>query len=215
MLSHRTRPKMATTHPGSQNENRGNSKLHPNIKSGPTNKKRPRRSSKCNSVILRFCAIALLLLLLNIWGHYKLASQPQPLINSQPHQLRTSTSGRRNNNQNYHEDPLQAPKQQRQPTNHACDGYRGIYHIEKGDIGGAAGTVFFQFVIGQLMWADIHNFKPWVFLNNVSYVIYDPLVHGRGPGVDMDMLGGMMRQFLLMSMMSCAFAKLAMCHGRQ
>lgn len=80
---------------------------------------------------------------------------------------------------------------QTQSTNHhSCDNYRGIYHIEKGDIGGAAGTVFFQFVIGQLIWAEKYNFKPWVFLNNVSYIIYDPLVHGSGPGINFTMLGG-------------------------
>ena len=77
------------------------------------------------------------------------------------------------------------------PTNHACDGYAGIYHIEKGDIGGAAGTIFFQFVIGQLIWSEKYNFKPWVYLNNVSYVIYDPIVHGQGPGVDVQMMKGM------------------------
>ena len=76
------------------------------------------------------------------------------------------------------------------PTNRACDGYRGIYHIEKGDIGGAAGTVFFQFVIGQILWAEKYNFKPWVYLNNVSYIVYDPLVHGKGPGVKFTMLEG-------------------------
>jgi hypothetical protein len=77
------------------------------------------------------------------------------------------------------------------PTHHACDGYRGIYHIEKGDIGGAAGTVFFQFVIGQIMWAEQHNFKPWVHLNNVSHVVYDPHVHGQGDGVTFTMQKGL------------------------
>lgn len=72
----------------------------------------------------------------------------------------------------------------------ACDGYDGIYHIEKGDIGGAAGTVFFQFVIGQIIWAEEYNFKPWVYLNNVSHVIYDPVVHGNKPGVDVKMMKG-------------------------
>ncbi len=72
----------------------------------------------------------------------------------------------------------------------ACNGYNGIYHIEKGDIGGAAGTVFFQFVIGQIMWAEEYNFKPWVHLNNVSHVVYDPLVHGNSPGVNVTMMKG-------------------------
>mmetsp|Transcript_34027 Transcript_34027/g.82501 ORF Transcript_34027/g.82501 Transcript_34027/m.82501 type:complete len:1245 (+) Transcript_34027:40-3774(+) len=76
------------------------------------------------------------------------------------------------------------------PTDRACVGYRGIYHIEKGDIGGAAGTVFFQFVIGQILWAEMYNFKPWVHLNNVSYIVYDPKVHGQGPGVQFTMQEG-------------------------
>lgn len=79
----------------------------------------------------------------------------------------------------------------KRPTNRACEGYRGIYHVEKGDIGGAAGTIFFQFVIGQIIWAEKHNFKPWVHLNNVSYVIYDPLIHGRGAGVSFSMMNGL------------------------
>ena len=77
------------------------------------------------------------------------------------------------------------------PNNGGCDGYKGIYHIEKGDIGGAAGTIFFQFVIGQIIWAEENNFKPWVHLNNVSYIVYDPGVHGNSTGVDVKMLKGM------------------------
>jgi hypothetical protein len=83
------------------------------------------------------------------------------------------------------------PQGQYKPSNHACDGYKGVYHIEKGDIGGAAGTVFFQFVIGQIIWAEEYNFKPWVHLNNVSHVVYDPIVHGNSTGVDLKMLKGM------------------------
>lgn len=66
---------------------------------------------------------------------------------------------------------------------HACDGFGGIYHIQMGDIGGAAGTIFFQFVIGQILWAEQNNLKPFVHFNNVSHVVYDPLVHGKGKGV--------------------------------
>jgi len=75
--------------------------------------------------------------------------------------------------------------------NNACDGFQGIYHIEKGDIGGAAGTIFFQFVIGQIIWAEKYNFKPWIYFNNVSYVIYDPLIHGQHPGVSFSMMEGL------------------------
>jgi hypothetical protein len=123
-----------------------------------------------------FGFLSFLLALINFWGHQQLLSSSNPLIPGRAAIL---------------------PQQQikingiRQPTHHACDGYNGIYHIEKGDIGGAAGTVFFQFVIGQVMWAEKYNFKPWVYLNNVSYVIYDPLVHGKGPGVNVTMKKGM------------------------
>jgi len=77
------------------------------------------------------------------------------------------------------------------PTNHACDGYEGIYHIEKGDIGGAAGTIFFQFVIGQIMWAEKYNFKPWIHFNNISHIVFDPVIHGNKTGVDFTMQRGM------------------------
>jgi len=77
------------------------------------------------------------------------------------------------------------------PTHHSCDGFDGLYLISQGDIGGAAGTIFFQFVIGQILYAERYNLKPWVHLDNVSYVIYDPLVHGRGPGITFQALSGM------------------------
>lgn len=77
------------------------------------------------------------------------------------------------------------------PTHHACDGYRGVLHIQSGDIGGASGTIFFQFVIVQLMWADMYNFKPWIHFNNISFPVYDWKVHGTGPGVNFTMLQGM------------------------
>ena len=80
-------------------------------------------------------------------------------------------------------------QQQRQPTHHACDGYQGILHIAMGDIGGAAGTIFFQFVVGQLLYAERHHLKPWIHFNNVSYVIYDRTVHGTGPGVTLTTTG--------------------------
>jgi len=72
----------------------------------------------------------------------------------------------------------------------ACDGYQGILHIRHGDTGGASGTVFFQFMIGQLLWAEQHNYKPWVHMNDVSQVVYDVQVHGN-KGVNFTMLDGM------------------------
>ena len=75
------------------------------------------------------------------------------------------------------------------PTNHACDGYDGILHIAMGDNGGAAGTVFFQFVVGQLLYAERYNLKPWIYFSNYSAVIYDEQVHGKGPGVTIKTTG--------------------------
>ena len=72
----------------------------------------------------------------------------------------------------------------RVPTHHACDGLEGIYHIAMGDIGGAAGTVFFQFVIGQIRYAERNRLKPWVHFNNVSYIVYDDVVHGGAASTD-------------------------------
>lgn len=77
-----------------------------------------------------------------------------------------------------------------EPSHHACDGYDGIFLISQGDAGGAAGTVFFQFVIGQILYAEKYNLKPFVYLNNISYVIYDSVVHGQGPGVHIRAISG-------------------------
>jgi hypothetical protein len=70
----------------------------------------------------------------------------------------------------------------RSPTNSACDDVDGIYHIAMGDIGGAAGTIFFQFVVAQILYAERNNLKPWIHLSNVSNVVYDDSVHGSGRG---------------------------------
>ena len=70
-----------------------------------------------------------------------------------------------------------------QLTNKACNGYQGIYHIAMTDILGGVGTSLIQLVLGQLMYAEANNLKPWVYLNNQSQVFYDPVLHGaRGTG---------------------------------
>jgi hypothetical protein len=63
-------------------------------------------------------------------------------------------------------------------TNEACRGYRGILHIAQGDAEGAAGTVFFLFVLNQLLYAQEYNLIPWIHLNNVSHHVFDAKVHG-------------------------------------
>jgi hypothetical protein len=83
-----------------------------------------------------------------------------------------------------------APKK-RPPSQGACDGYAGILHIQHGDWGGASGTIFFQFMVGMLQWADQHNFKPWVHMNDVSVPVYDPVVHTQGPKTEFTMMNGM------------------------
>lgn len=63
----------------------------------------------------------------------------------------------------------------------ACRGYQGILHIAQGDKEGAAGTIFFLFVLNQIMYAQEHRLIPWVHLNNASYHVHDPVQHGFGP----------------------------------
>lgn len=78
----------------------------------------------------------------------------------------------------------------REPTHESCRGYNGVYHIAMGDIGGAAGTIFYQFVIAQILYAERHNLKPFVHFSNVSHVIYDDAVHGVGDGVSFTAMTG-------------------------
>ena len=138
-----------------------------------------------------FCLLSFTLVTLNLWY------QPQPqdeyhdatyyISANSTDNVIISTQQQRTKQQNF---IIQHGLNQNPIANHACDGYRGIYHIEKGDIGGAAGTVFFQFVIGQIIWAEKYNFKPWVYLNNVSHIVYDPIVHGNNTGVNFTMQKG-------------------------
>jgi hypothetical protein len=84
-----------------------------------------------------------------------------------------------------------SPPPKRTPTNNACDGYAGVLHIEHGDVGGASGTIFFQFIVGFLQWADQHNYLPWIHLSDFSKVVYDSVVHGQGPDTNFAMMDGM------------------------
>lgn len=68
----------------------------------------------------------------------------------------------------------------------ACRGYKGILHIAQGDVEGAAGTIFFLFVLNQLAYAEKHALMPWVHLNDISQYVYDPLVHGQGNTISFD-----------------------------
>ena len=85
------------------------------------------------------------------------------------------------------------------PTHHACDGYQGIYHVAMTDILGGVGTALIQLVLGQLLYAEHHQLKPWIHLGNTSQVIYDPLVHGQGPGVHLTAMVGRNASYVLPS----------------
>lgn len=58
-------------------------------------------------------------------------------------------------------------------------------------MGGASGTIFFLFVVGMLQWADQHNYKPWILLNDWSKVVYDDVVHSQGNKTEFTMMDGM------------------------
>lgn len=80
-----------------------------------------------------------------------------------------------------------------------CDGYDGVLHIRSGDAGAAAGTVFFIYVVNQLIYADKYNLLPWIHLNNISKHVYDPIVHNNKNGTQettFDMLHGMTVPFV-------------------
>ena len=72
---------------------------------------------------------------------------------------------------------LSDPPPLRAPTHKACNGYAGIYHIKSGDVGGAAGTIFFQFVIAQLIYCEMYNLKPWIHMDLTSLHVVDYNVH--------------------------------------
>ena len=145
----------------------------------------PARGGRCK--IMRFLSIRtrklfglvlVVFFVLNLWGSYRLSQLDQQEISHPLRHYFQSALGRegdrRSNGTSLHG----------QPTHHACEGWNGVLHIKMGDIGGAAGTIFFQFVIGQLIYAEQYRLLPWIHFDNTSNVIYDEKVHGSGPGFD-------------------------------
>ena len=63
-----------------------------------------------------------------------------------------------------------------------CDGYIGVLLIDRGDVGAAATTLFFIYVVNYLIYAEMYNLLPWIHFNNVSHRVYDMVEHG-GLGV--------------------------------
>jgi hypothetical protein len=60
----------------------------------------------------------------------------------------------------------------------ACDGYKGILHIAVGgDKDDGVDMVFFNYILNQLLYADMYRLNPWIYLSNQT-IIYDEQVHG-------------------------------------
>jgi hypothetical protein len=68
----------------------------------------------------------------------------------------------------------------------ACLKYKGILLISQGDVEGAAGTIFFLFLLNQILYAEKYSLIPWIHLNNVSRYVYDPRVHGKEKSISFD-----------------------------
>ena len=66
----------------------------------------------------------------------------------------------------------ESQESQQQPT-HGCSSYEGILLIALAPKLAAAGTVFFQSVINQLLYAELHNLKPWVHLSPILKWVFD------------------------------------------
>ena len=63
------------------------------------------------------------------------------------------------------------------PTD-CCQYYDGVLWISQGDRNGAFGTIFYLFVLNQLLYAERYNLQPFIHLTDVSRHVYDPEVHG-------------------------------------
>jgi hypothetical protein len=72
--------------------------------------------------------------------------------------------------------PLRQTQQWSQP-HQSCSDYDGILLIALGPKLAAAGTIFFQYVINQLLYAEQHNLQPWVYLSSTLQFIYDAKAH--------------------------------------
>jgi hypothetical protein len=83
----------------------------------------------------------------------------------------------------------------RRGNSSVCDGYEGVLHIQSGDSGAATGTVFFIYIINQLIYADKFNLLPWIHLNNVSKHVYDQQVHDTNTTITFEMMQGLTIEF--------------------
>jgi len=67
-----------------------------------------------------------------------------------------------------------------------CLQYDGVLWISQGDRNGAAGTIFFLFLLNQLLYAEKYNLQPWIHLTNESKHVYDDQIHS-GHDVEYEM----------------------------
>jgi len=81
-------------------------------------------------------------------------------------------------------------------NSNVCDGYDGVLHIQSGDAGAATGTVFFIYIVNQLIYADKFNLLPWIHLTNRSKHIYDEHIHNTNTIITFKMMSGMTIDFI-------------------
>mmetsp|Transcript_18223 Transcript_18223/g.30229 ORF Transcript_18223/g.30229 Transcript_18223/m.30229 type:complete len:494 (+) Transcript_18223:116-1597(+) len=67
--------------------------------------------------------------------------------------------------------------QQSLSSSRSCSDYDGVLLISLGPKLAAAGTILFQYVINQLLYAEKHNLQPWIYLSSTLRFIYDDKVH--------------------------------------
>lgn len=63
------------------------------------------------------------------------------------------------------------------PPEEYCQHFDGVLWISQGDRNGAAGTIFFLFIMNQLLYAEKYNLQPFIHLNDYSRHVYDDNFH--------------------------------------
>ena len=72
-----------------------------------------------------------------------------------------------------------------------CNGYDGILFISHVIRKAGAGTLFFQSLVDSLLYAELYNLYPFLWVNDdKNQPCYDPNVHGVGPNITFQHLTG-------------------------
>ena len=77
----------------------------------------------------------------------------------------------------FREHVLEHEKTKSMLLTHPCSKYHGLLHISSGDRDASSATLFYQYVLNQLIYAEQHNLLPYIHLDDVSYNVYDPAIH--------------------------------------